>query len=226
MRFDAFYSPIKVFLSEASEDVRPVRNTLTHVLQRAGMEVLSVDCPQDGEGERYRSQTREAIAQADCSIHLLGSRYDSRKLPYGDYTATTLQFKEVQARITDTDTRFKMFIWQPEDFAQQLHEPEQEAFVNQVRNTIYRNMIYSTRKSPVVFVEDVRSVMYSGSDVEYNIHDTELFIIYNEVDEDEAAQIQDLLSDVVSIEALAIKPNASLDYSEFIQRQSDRKSVV
>ncbi len=121
---------------------------------------------------------------------------------------------------------FKIFIWQPASIANRINSAEQESFVNNLRNGISMNMIYANHESPVLLVEDIRSIMQYENKHNYNLKQTDVFFIYNEIDEDAVKNITDLLGDIVSMQLLSIILNSEKDYSEYVSQQIDKASLT
>ena len=87
-------------------------------------------------------------------------------------------------------------------------------------------MIFSNKNSAIVFVEDMRAVMYSDKESHYDIHETDLFFIYNELDQDSADEIINLIADVIDIRKIEITLSDNVDYSELVAQQIEKSKFV
>jgi len=224
MLFDFYTKKIKVFIAEVSEDVLPLKNLLEKVLERAGMDVLYPE-EQQNEHEFIR-QTEELINKADCSIHLLGKEHLNTKIDAKDVFLQDFQFITAQNKSDKSGTDFKVFVWHPENISENNIDPEQEKFIRSVRQRIHHNMIFSNKNSAIAFVEDMRTVMYSDKHNNYDIHETDLFFIYNELDQDSANEIINLIADVIDIRKIEITLSDNVDYSELVVQQIEKSKFV
>ena len=225
MRFNIYYKDIKVFLSEVSKDAEPIRDQVCDVLKKAGIEVLTIGNESFSNKQNFLRKTRDAIDKANCSIHILGNTYQDNILAANGQSGAEIQFNEVKNKITKDNENFKMFIWRPDiEFPANI-EPQQQNFINAIRNGIYRNMIYSTKSSAVTFVEDIRSVMNAMEYKEDISKDTDLFFIHNEKDSDEATSITTMLEDVANLERLNISQNKKNNYLEHVVNHMKRTKL-
>ncbi|MBQ3658376.1 MAG: hypothetical protein II956_16290 [Bacteroidales bacterium] len=125
MLLNLYKRKFKVFLADVSHNMSAWRLRLSHVLNNAGIAVVS------------------DLQSADCSIHLLGSQDiyseggDGYNSPAGSQfrTAKTLCSKD-----------FKMFVWNPSGA---LGADNQ--YINDIRRDIVENTIYSDKDSPIIF---------------------------------------------------------------------------
>ena len=201
-----------------------LREHLIKVLSRAGMEVLFPERKAFYSGNGPENQTRDLIYAADCSIHLIGkeSIYIAQNT---ESTSIEEELSIARERINNEWREFKIFIWYPYDILSDDDSREQDAFISNIRQGIVQNMIFSNRESVVSFVEDIRSVMYSGKPVEFDIEKTELFFIYNSLDFESANEIIYLVSDIIQVKKLEIVLSADVDYAELVAQQI-RKSQL
>ena len=131
-----------------------------------------------------------------------------------------------QEKINLNNTDFKVFIWHPLSVSKNNSEEEQDEFIRQIRQSIHHNMIYSNRNFAVSFVEDIRSVMYSSKPKEIKTNNTDLFFIYNQLDEESAKGIASLIGDVAYTKALEIILSEDIDYSELIVQQAKKTKLI
>jgi hypothetical protein len=203
----------KIYLAANNDGSRELRKYLLSVLQSAGMEVL------DGE-------TRvEQLEQAQCSIHILSPDYgqcldSDPTLSVGKY-----QFLEARKKLL-ADPTFKMFIWYPPEVLAAAKDPRQEEFINEIRNSIVQNMVFTNIASPIQLVDDMRSMLFTEAKEKFDIKEAEVFLVFNQLDEGEADGIVDMLSDIVDVEKLNIVQDSDMDYSEFCSQQISKSKLA
>lgn len=200
---------IKAFLPRTQDDTSELQQQLAKVLSYANIEVL---------------HEPDSLQDADCSIHLLGNDYNAGNFS-DKYSDTEYWFKTTLNRHSG-NTQFRIFIWQPPTFFSGENQPQQEIFVNSIRNSLFQNMTFSNQASPVMLVEDIRSVIFSEQKPAFNIMPTDVFFIYNETDEEFSESIADLLDDVVKVEKLKISLNTRTDYSEMVAQQMQKSLLT
>ena len=175
---------------------------------------------------RYiKTKNLDSIKQADCTIHILGHTYGEKILQAEQVSLSEFQYLTAKEISADIKKNLKIFVWYPENIITNQIEQEQENFINKVRNNISSNMVFTDQVSPIAFVEDIRAIMKHQVKKKYNISETEIFFIYNEIDEDEANEITDLLSDIAKIEKLNVIQNSDKNYSEFASAQMDKAKL-
>ncbi len=226
MLFDFYAKKIKVFVAAVQDDVLPLKNFFEKVLQRAGMEVLYVDFNKTDSEAEFIRKTEQLINEADCSVHLLGKTHLNTKIEEKDIFLQDFQFITAQKKSDLPGTDFKVFVWHPEFVTKNGIDSKQEKFIRSVRQRIHHNMIFSTKNSAIAFVEDMRAVMYSDKHSHYDIHETDLFFIYNELDVDAANGIIDLIADVIDVRKIEITLSDDVDYSELVVQQIEKSKFV
>jgi len=210
---------IKVFLSKTSTDIEPYRATLSNVLRKAELDVVHPPQTEMNEIDSDQNQIRNLIRQAQCSIHILGNRYDVVKNAKQPLSYSELQFREAQKYHNETNENFKIFIWQPSSFSNSGMDSKQEQFVTSLKNNILQNITLSYHESPVNLVEDITTIMTLENAGNANVNETDIFFIYSELDEEPATAVLDLLNDVAKIEKFALSQNAPTDQTNFIVEQ-------
>lgn len=133
MELNFYKRKFKVFLADVSPDMTAWRSRLSCVLNNAGIAVVP------------------DLQTADCSIHLLGGQDIYSKDGKGYNTPAGSQFRTAK---TLCSKDFKMFVWNPSDM---LGADNQ--YINDIRRDIVENTVYSDKKSPIIFVEDIRNIM-------------------------------------------------------------------
>lgn len=223
MVIDFYTKKIKVYVSVVSDDMQYLKDHLVKVLNRAGMEVLSAE--NNKIANNIDSATnKDLLYAADCSIHIIGknSIYDKES----DASIIEQELTKAGERIKSEWRDFRIFIWYPFNIFDENEDRDQENFISKIRQGIVQNMIFSNRESVVTFVEDIRSVMYGGKPVEYDIEKTELFFIYNALDYESANEIIYMVSDIIEIKKLEIVLSADIDYAEIVAQQIKKTKMV
>lgn len=193
MPISLYTAHIRVFVADVPEQMASVRQKLCTVLQKAGLEI--VNPPDDKE------QTHDVIATSSCSVHILGEGSDNNPIAENQYRA---------ARGIRSE-HFKMFIWNPDGIVNQ--------YVNNIRRDIAENTLYSSHRSPIVFVEELRGIMNMRKQAADDVQQKDIFFIYNDLDKDTAIDIANMLQDVQSVARLSITMNNDTDYTQYIKNQ-------
>lgn len=193
MNISLFTQHIKVFVAEVSPDMKEVRDKLCVVLSKAGIEVI---------------KEQALISGADCSVHILGSVDFYNEGSEGYFFDMGVQYREA-AKLRNSG--LKMFIWNPAS--------RSEAYVNSIRREIIENTVYSTKPSPIVFVEELRGIMSVKTSAKQEVIERDVFFIYNDLDKDSAGGILNMLQDVQTVIPLGIAMNSETDYTEYIKTQ-------
>lgn len=199
---------IKTFVPLSSAEIDKSHAQLIGVLQSANIEILVKE---------------EDFEQAHCAILFIGKSYShsTRGLSISD---EEYWFKK-SCDLNEKNSSFRIFIWQPLSFEKSVTQ-EQTTFINSIRNNLIQNMMFCNHISPVMFVEDIRSVVYEEQKIQFNTKSTNVFFIYNEIDEDNGNNIVELLNDVVKVEPLNISLRSETDYSEFIAQQIQKSELT
>jgi len=226
MIFDFFTKKIKVFVSEASDDVLDLKSNLEMVLESAGMEVLCLNSDKIFDENYLINETQKLLNEADCSIHIIGNLFEKYEINNENISISEFQLKNAQEKIYLNNTEFKLFIWHPESISKNDLEEGQDDFIKQIRQSIHHNMIYSNRDLAISFVEDIRSVMYLSKPKVIKTKSSDIFFIYNQLDEDSAREIVNIIADVAYTEALEIILSKNIDYSELIIQQVKKSKLL
>ncbi len=226
MVFDFYTKKIKVFVAEVSEDTTLFRDNLLLVLNRAGMEVLSLNQSSLEHEEALIGENSKLLAMADCSVHLIGGQSIKSNLGIGNQSVIEYQLQEARNKKDSEWRDFKIFIWHPSQFSASNSHTELDEFISSIRQGIMHNMIYSNRDTAVSFVEDIRSVMYGGREVQLDTDEADIFFIYNALDYDAANDVLSLVADVAKVKVLEINLSEDVDYSELVAQQIKKSKQV
>lgn len=213
-------SNVKVFLSLCSEGQSALRNELSSVLRKAGMTVIS-------DKEFFIDSTTKSISSeissSNCSVHILFPQY--LPLTAEGVSLAKFQFLEAKKHL-DLNPDFKIFVWQPPSTDLNNVESLQMEFINEVKNNISKSMVYSTAISAIQLVDDMRSLMEKKELISFDLNSTDIFLISNQLDENEANDIIDMLSDIVPVEKLNIIQDSDTDYSELCKQQISKSKLA
>jgi hypothetical protein len=80
-------------------------------------------------------------------------------------------------------------------------------------------MTLSRVPSAIQFVEDVRMVLEEQTTEKFDTTPTDVFLIYNETDENEVSKIENMLSSIIKFTKLKIVQDSDTDYEEFASQQ-------
>ena len=193
MLLNLYKRKFKVFLADVSKDMSTWRSRLSCVLNNAGIAVVP------------------DLQTADCSIHLLGGQDIYSKDGKGYNTPAGSQFRTAK---TLCSKDFKMFVWNPSDM---LGADNQ--YINDIRRDIVENTVYSDKKSPIIFVEDIRNIMNFKQQESRRSEATDIFFLFNELDGDSALGIYNMLKDFQKVQKLGISLSSGIDYNSFVLSQ-------
>ncbi len=199
MELNLYKRKFKVFLAEVSPDMTAWRSRLSCVLNNAGIAVVP------------------DLQTADCSIHLLGGQDIYSKDGKGYNTPAGSQFRTAK---TLCSKDFKMFVWNPSDM---LGADNQ--YINDIRRDIVENTVYSDKKSPIIFVEDIRNIMNFKQQESRRSEATDIFFLFNELDGDSALGIYNMLKDFQKVRKLGISLSSGIDYNPFVLSQLSESKI-
>lgn len=211
---------VTVFLSICSEAQSALRNELSSVLQRAGMTVVADQTHFTTGGIPSIS---EQLSNSNCSIHILFPEY--QPLTDTGVSVSKFQFQEAKTHLL-LNPDFKIFVWQPPSTDLLKVESLQMDFINEVKNNISKSMVYSNVVSAIQLADDIRSLMERKELVSFDLNSTDIFLISNQLDEIEANEIIDMLSDIVPVEKLNIIQDSDTDYSELCKQQISKSKLA
>jgi hypothetical protein len=211
-----------VFLSLCSESQSPLRNDLSQVLSSAGMNIVPGEKP---SSEQILQMVRQNLADANCSILILFPDYGPLFGENSGISLSKFQFLEAKKQL-EINPLFKLIVWLPPSTDLLALEPAQMEFINEVRNNITKNMVFSNAYSTLQLVDDLRSLMDVKEETVFDVSATDIFLISNQLDENEANEIIDMLSDIVPVEKLSIIQDSDMDYSEYCSQQIGKSKLA
>jgi len=207
-----------IFLAANFDESIALREYLLSCMKSAGMQVMD---PQNATGDITAS-----LQNASCSVHILGRDYGKCLENDPATSLAKFQFVEAKKKLQANPDTFKMFIWYPPEVLAATKEPSQEEFINEIRNSIVQNMVFTNIASPIQLVDDMRSMLATEQKTKFDVKAAEVFLVFNQLDEGEADGIIDMLSDIVDVEKLNIVQDSDMDYSEFCSQQISKSKLA
>lgn len=210
----------KIFIACCSINQEPVRNQLASVMESAGMEVLPTRNFSTNSDNQVISS---AIWQSACSVIILYPEF----APMVDATTSLTQFQLNEAKKQQTfNPDHKIVIWLPSGTNLMNTEAAQLIFITELRNAIGKNMIFSNAPSAIHLTDDIRSMLEKPKEVVFEVSQTDVFMVSNEIDDSEAEEILDLLRDILPVESLTIVQDSDTDYSELCRQQISKSKLA
>ena len=203
MFINLYTQGIKVFLADVSPDMEETREELRVILHRAGMEIV------DGR-EVPPGASKGIMQQTNCSVHILGAT-DIFSEDSGEGKSSAGQHYHTAKELCCED--FKMFVWNPRG------KENRSKYINIIRRDIEENVIYIDRPSAIVFVEDIRNIMTIKQATNQETVASDIFFLYNDLDNDTATDICTMLGDFQTVAKLSISMSSEVDYNTFIRQQ-------
>lgn len=213
-----------VFLAASIDKSKQYRDNLLFVMESAGMSIRDIQDQALNEQDLKSGIDRELFG-ADCSLHILSP--DFGETLFEDSTTSFAAYQLNQARqMLHEKPDFKVFIWYPPEVVAAVKDDKQQQFINQLRNSLERNMIFSNASSPVQLVDDIRTLMEKEEKTTFDLKDAEVFLIFNELDESQADEIIDMISDIIDVEKLNIIQDSDIDYSSYCSQQIGKSKLA
>ena len=186
----------KVFLSKPFQT--EWEEKMTNTLERAGFEFLNSENP-------------ETLKETICSIHFVGKGESNN-----DQIQNALSDFEIATQIHKNKESYKSFFWNP--YPDEFKENE-SSYLNKIETELKNNMILSTTPYAIQFVEDILTILEEQVTKKYDTTPSDIFLICSETDQNEASQIQMILSDIVKMVKLIIIQETGEDYEELAAQQ-------
>lgn len=209
-------STVKVFLSQCLPQNKEQRSELAAVLKKAGMFLIPEEEQIDVIDVISEQSLYYFLSASNCSVHIL----------FPEYSDLAKQQLVVAQKHFLINPDFKIFVWLPPSTDMFNTDAEQLHFINEVKNNIAKNMMFSNASSPIQLVDDIRSAMETKSVISFDLNSTDIFMMSNQLDEAEANEIIDLLSDIVPVEKLNIIQDSETDYSELCKQQIPKSRLA
>jgi hypothetical protein len=213
-----------VFLAWTSNDLKAKREEMALILTRAGFQVFpNSDCP--SSDDEFKDRVARNLEMAVCSLHILSGEFGRRFEEEDQVSYPMHQFEMAKKRSAASGSKFYTFVWYPED-SSKLIKPQQEEFINNIRNYITPNMTFTNSFSPMQLVEDMRSLMIVEKLSTLETRDTDIFFIFNKQDAKDAYPLTDLISQEYTVEVMNILPGGEEQYREISTQQIPKSKMA
>jgi hypothetical protein len=213
-----------VFLAWTSNDLKSKREEIAFILSRAGFKVIpSNDCP--SSDEEFKNSVSGNLETACCSLHILSGEFGRRFEEEDSVSFPMYEFELAKKKSAAPGSKFFTFVWHQEDSSKPA-KPQQEEFINNIRNYITPNMSFTNSFSPMQLVEDMRSLMIVEKLNVQETRDTDIFFIFNKQDARDAYPLTDLISQEYTMEVMNILPGGEEQYREISTQQIPKSKMA
>lgn len=213
-----------VFLAWTSNDLKAKREEMALILTRAGFQVIpNSDCP--SSDEEFKMSVANNLEKASCSLHILSGEFGRRFEEEDAVSFPMHEFEVAKEKSAASGSKFYTFVWHVEDPARPA-KPQQEEFINNIRNYITSNMTFTNAFSPMQLVEDMRSLLIVEKQKVLATKDTDIFFIFNKQDAKDAYPLTDLISKEYTVEVMNILPGGEEQYREISTQQIPKSKMA
>jgi hypothetical protein len=209
-----------VYLAHTTKDLEEKRHSLFHSLQKAEFQVYPSNLSYSPD---FFGHITEQIDTATCSLHIFGKEY-GEPIDNSGVSVPEYQYNMAVEKLK-RDKNFSILIWFPYAVGD-IRDEKQFRFINSVRNSISHGITFANTHSSIQLVDDLRTSVEKETSETFDINDTEVFLIYNQLDDSVAAEVIDMLSDIVTVEKLNIIQDSEMDYSEFCAQQIGKSKLA
>lgn len=209
-----------IYLAFTTDGIEERRHDLFNTLIKANFQVFPSNLKYENH---FFSHIQEEVGEAVCSVHLLGLEYGplleghSVSLSHYQYNLALEKLK--------ANSDYKIFIWFPYSF-NDIKDEAQSRFIADIRNNIIHGMNFSNTASTIQLVDDLRISVKVEEKQMFDIKDTDVFLVYNQLDDSDANEVAEMLSDIIPIEKLNIIQDSEMDYSEFCAQQIGKSKLA
>ncbi|MCF8422812.1 MAG: hypothetical protein K9H41_00570 [Bacteroidia bacterium] len=209
-----------IYLAFTTNQHDDKRHDLFNTLLKANFQVYPSNLEYDNG---FFSHITEEINSASCSVHIFGLDYGSLlegqsiSLAHYQYNVALNKLKE--------NSSYKIFVWFPYSI-NDIKDELQLKFISDIRNNITHGINFSNTSSAIQLVDDLRTSVKVESKQEFDIKDTDVFLVYNQLDDYDANDVAEMLSDIIPIEKLNIVQDSDMDYSEFCAQQIGKSKLA
>ncbi len=213
-----------VFLAWTSNDLKAKREEMAMILSRAGFLVTpNSDCP--SSDEEFKNSVEKNLEAATCSLHILSGEFGRKFEDDDSVSFPVYQFELAKKKSAAQSSKFSTFVWHLED-ADKTAKPQQQEFINNIRNYITANMTFTNAFSPMQLVEDMRSLLVLEKQAELDTKDTDIFFIFNKQDAKDAYPLTELISQEYALEIMNILPGGEQQYRELSAQQIPKSKLA
>lgn len=209
-----------IYLAFTTNQQDDKRHDLFNTLLKANFQVYPSNLEYDNG---FFSHITEEINSASCSVHIFGLNYGSLlegqsiSLAHYQYNVALNKLKE--------NSSYKIFVWFPYSISE-IKDELQLKFISDIRNNITHGINFSNTSSAIQLVDDLRTSVKVECKQEFDIKDTDVFLVYNQLDDHDANDVAEMLSDIIPIEKLNIVQDSDMDYSEFCAQQIGKSKLA
>lgn len=198
------------------------KSLLEAVMNRAGFNTLT---PSQDDLTTSKEEAKSLVDRAEGMVLVLHPDYGPAVDDSG-LVSIARHYYKLGIEKLKTDSNFKIFIWHHPELLEAEIDIFQQEFINEIRYSLTKSMVFSSVSSPIQFVEDMRSMMEDKKVESFDVSNAEIFLIFNEVDEEEASNVVDLLSDIIEVEKLNIVQDNDVDYAELCSQQINQSKLA
>ncbi|HQQ95460.1 MAG TPA: hypothetical protein PLQ93_12980 [Bacteroidia bacterium] len=207
-----------LFLAYNSGELTEQRTVVLNTLLKAGLQAY----PSDVSYSAQSHPLQDSIEQADLSLHIMGLSYTPMA---GDgKSLEQLQYEEALKKL-QREPDFRVFVWFPYN-VQDIQDDKQRNFISQIRNSITEGINFSNIGSAIQLADDLRLNMKRREKTDFDVKSTDVFLVYNQLDDNEASEVVDMLSDIIPVEKLNIIQDSDVDYSELCAQQISKSKLA
>ena len=209
-----------IYLAFTTDGLEEKRQDLFNTLLKANFQVYPSNLKYD---TGFYSHIAKEISDASCSVHILGLEYgnllDNESISVAHY-----QYNKALQKLQQ-NSAYKLFIWFPYS-VNEITDEAQLKFISDIRNNIRKSVFFSNTASAIQLVDDLRVSVKTEVKQEFDIKDTDVFLVYNQLDDTDANEVADMLSDIIPVEKLNIIQDSEMDYSEFCAQQIGKSKLA
>jgi len=207
-----------IYLAFNSNNLVENRTNLLNTLIKSGLQAF----PTDLNFQIDHNLIKQNIDTAHVSVHLLGLNYgepiiNNQSIEHAQYLAALEKLKQ--------KPDFKIYVWFPHNITE-VSDEAQKHFISDIRNNIIHGINFSNTPSAIQLTDDLRLSIQQDVKQEFDVKDTDVFLVYNQLDDNEAAEVADMLSDIIPVEKLNIIQDSDIDYSEFCVQQIGKSKLA
>ncbi len=210
-----------IFLGYTERDAQERRTDLFQVLLKAGLQAFPSNVNYNSDSFSYITGD---IEKAECAVLCLGNTYGA-VINGLDLSIAHYEYIECRKKCS-TNSDFKLFVWHPAICESYDYDERQADLLAEIRNDISANVSLITVNYPIQLVSDLRASLKEEKAVQFDVKSTDVFLIYNQLDDYQADEIVDMLTDMVPIEKLNIIQDSDVDYSEYCSQQIGKSKLA
>ena len=209
---------VGIYLAFNSSNRQDDRTQLLNTLLKSGLQAF----PNQAANQLDNHQIQQQLAQAAISVHMFG-------LDYGEPVIHNQSIEHLQYLLAleklKQESDFRMFIWFPYNI-NDVTDERQKQLISTVRNNIIKGITFSNTPSAIALTDDLRLSIQTENKAQFNVKETDVFLVYNQLDDVEADEVVDMLSDIIPVEKLNIIQDSEIDYSEMCAQQIGKSKLA